>query len=304
MAPTSHSVADIHPNMIVSPRLGGWRWLHALRSFARKRPLGALSLAVIVVFALGALLADVVAPYGVSERDPRAILQSPTLAHPFGTDQLGRDTLTRIIYGARLSLIIGLAVAGASSVVGVLVGVTAAHFRGTVDRVVTMLLDSVMAFPGLILAIALVTALGRSVPVVILAVLLPFAARVARIVRANALSVQSMPYVEAAQSIGCGHVRILLRHIVPNVMATVIVLASLNFAGAMLTEGSLSFLGLGPPPPTPSWGRMLSDEGQQFFKSAPWLGIWPGIALAVAVYAFNLLGDALRDHFDPRLRER
>lgn len=286
-------------------RRSGWQnWglLTSVRRFARKRTLSAVAGLFVIFFALLAIFADVITPYGVSERGE--LLASPSLAHPFGTDQLGRDTLTRVIYGARLSLGIGLVVTIASSVMGLLIGVSAGYFSGKVDKVLVMLLDAMMAFPGLILTIALVTALGQSVQNVIIAIMVGFVARVARLVRSNVLSVRGMPYVEAARSIGAGDIRIVLRHIVPNVMAIVIILASLNFAVAMLVEGSLAFLGLGAPPPTPSWGRMLSEEGQQFFRSAPWLGFFPGLALALAVLGFNLLGDGLRDHLDPRLRER
>ena len=275
-----------------------------LRRFVRKRPLGAAAGVVVITLAAAALFADYVTPYGPYERDVDYILGSPSLGHPFGTDQLGRDTLTRVIYGARLSLFIGLAISFTSATAGLTVGTIGGFFGGKVDRVVVMLVDAVMSFPTLILAIALVSALGQSVMSVILAVLLPFSARMSRIVRANVLTVRSMPYVEAGRSVGAGSMRLILRYIVPNVMAVVIVLASLNFAVAMLVEGSLSFLGLGPPPPAPSWGRMLADEGRQFFRSAPWLGIWPGATLALGVFAFNLLGDGLRDHLDPRLRER
>lgn len=274
----------------------------ALRGFARRRPVGAASALVIVLLTLTALFAGVVSPYDPHARDSSVLLQGPTLSHPFGTDQLGRDVMTRVIYGARLSLFIGLAVTLISAAVGLVIGVASGYFGGRVDQITTVLLDAMMAFPGLILAIALVTALGSSVTNVILAVLIGFSARIARLMRANVLSLRGMPYIEAARAVGAKDVRVIARHVVPNVVPLLIVLMSLNLGVAMLVESSLSFLGLGPPPPTPSWGRMLADEGQQFFRSAPWLGIFPGLALAIGVFAFNLLGDALRDHLDPRLR--
>ena len=284
---------------------GGWReWRvrRVLIGFVRARPLGAVSACVILAMAFAALFASVVSPYDPNLKNTALLLDGPTLSHPFGTDQLGRDVLTRVIYGARITLFIGLAVTAVSGGLGLAIGVTSGYFGGRVDRITVMLLDAMMAFPGLILAIALVTALGSSVLNVILAVLVGFTARVARLIRSNVLSVRSTAYVDAARATGATNVRLLVRHVVPNVVPLLIVLGSLNFGVAMLVEGSLSFLGLGPPPPTPSWGRMLSSEGQQFFRSAPWLGIFPGLVLAVAVFAFNLLGDALRDHLDPRLR--
>lgn len=279
------------------------RWAYGVKRFAVRKPLGAISASIILVFVVAAVFAPIVAPYGVSERS-RDILQSPSLDHIMGTDQLGRDEFSRIIYGARLSLYIGLVATLLSSALGLTIGIAAGYFGGKVDRILGVALDSVMAFPALILAIALVAALGASAQNVVLAILLPSAARFARIVRSDVLRIRSLPYVEAAQTVGCSNFRIVTRHIAPNVMATVIVLASVGLPGAILAESGLSFLGLGPPPPNPSWGRMLSDEGQQFFRSAPWLVIWPGVALAVAVYSFNLLGDALRDYLDPKLRSR
>ncbi|MBX7131556.1 MAG: ABC transporter permease [Fimbriimonadaceae bacterium] len=296
LAGFSHSAArsDLAPPL---------RWANGVKRFAARKPLGAVSGGIILVLVLAAVFAPIVAPYGVSERS-RDILESPSMSHLMGTDQLGRDEFSRIIYGARLSLYIGLAATLLSSALGLTVGIAAGYFGGKVDRVLGVVLDSIMAFPALILAIALVAALGPSAQNVVLAILLPSAARFARIVRSDVLRIRSLPYVEAAQTVGCSNFRIVTRHIAPNVMATVIVLASVGLPGAILAESGLSFLGLGPPPPNPSWGRMLSDEGQLFFRSAPWLVIWPGVALAVAVYAFNLLGDALRDYLDPKLRSR
>ena len=281
---------------------GPWREiLDPFWNFARKQPLGAVSAAVLGLLIFGAIFADVVSPHDPYARSS-LILRAPSLNHPFGTDQLGRDSLSRVIHGARLTLLIGLAVTLISGVIGMILGVASAYFKGWVDRIAVMSLDAIMAFPHLVLAIALVAALGRSVENVILAVLLGFIARNARLIRANALTVSSMPYIDAARALGAGNLRILIRHIMPNVVGIVIVISSLNIGMAMLVEAGLSFLGLGPPPPTPSWGRILSEDGQQFFRSAPWLGIFPGVALMVGVFAFNLLGDALRDHLDPRMR--
>ncbi len=275
-----------------------------MMGFVRKRPMGAIAAVIIIVFAGAALFAPWVTPYGPYERDLDYMLQGPNADHWFGTDALGRDSFTRVIFGARLSLFIGMTISFSAAALSLVVGTTSGYFGGWYDRITVMIIDGIMAFPALILAIALVSAMGQSVTSVILAVLLPGFAGQSRIVRSTVLSIRSTPYVEAGRSVGAGNLRMILRYIVPNVMAIVIVLLSLRLAGAMLVEGSLSFLGLGPPPPAPSWGRMLAEEGRQFFRSAPWLGIFPGLALAVAVFAFNLLGDGLRDHLDPRLRER
>lgn len=275
-----------------------------LIGFFRKRPMGAVSGVIIVAFAGAALFAPFVTPYGPFERDLYGMLAAPSASHWFGTDALGRDSFTRVIYGARLSLFIGISISFSAAFLSMCIGTTSGYFGGWFDRIAVMIIDGIMAFPSLILAIALVSAMGQSVFSVILAVLAPGAAGQSRIVRTSVLAVAASPYVEAGKSIGSGSFRMLTRYIIPNVLAIIIVLLSLRLAGAMLVEGSLSFLGLGPPPPAPSWGRMLAEEGRQFFRSAPWLGIFPGLALSIAVFAFNLLGDGLRDHLDPRLRER
>lgn len=280
------------------------RWLRAIRRFARRQPVGAAAAGVLVVFGLAAIFAPIVAPYGSSERDPLALLAGSSVDHWFGTDQLGRDTLSRVIYGARLTLGISVAATVLSTVIGLTVGVVAGYFGGVVDRIIGVIIDSIMAFPQLVLAIAMVTALGPSAENVVIAIVLPSSARFARVIRSDVLRVRSMLYIEAAHSAGCSSTRTLVRYVVPNIMAPVIVLSSLNLPAAILAESGLSFLGLGPPPPDPSWGRMLVDEGQQFFRSAPWLVIWPGLAITLVVYGFNLFGDALRDYLDPRLRNR
>lgn len=269
---------------------------------ARRKPLGAAGLLVILLFVVAAIFADVVAPYGPTETDSSARFKGHSLEHPLGTDQLGRDLFSRVIYGARLSLFVGFVVAFGSTFIGTVWALIAGYFRGIVDNVSNMLLDAIIAFPTLVLAIAMVSALGPSLQNVIIALLATSYARSARVIRSSVLSVRASNYVEAATVLGAGNVRIMFRHILPNVMAPIIILVTLGLGNVIIAEASLSFLGLGPPPPTPTWGRMLSAEGREYFTQAPWLAIWPGVALALAVYSFNMVGDALRDILDPRLR--
>ena len=268
---------------------------------ALRQPLGVISVTILLAILFSALFAPLVSPYDINERDTAAILQGPSAQHFFGTDQLGRDIFSRMVFGARLSMTIGMAVTVVAASGGLMLGLSSGYFGGWIDKIFIMIADALMAFPGLILAIALVSALGASVTNVILALLVGSTARMARVVRSEVLSVRNMAYVEAARAIGCGHLRTTLLHIAPNVFASVIVLSSLGFAGTILAESSLSFLGLGPPPPTPTWGRMLS-EGRSFFRANPWIVIVPGLVITVVVYSLNMLGDAMRDELDPRLR--
>ncbi len=268
---------------------------------ALRQPLGVISVTILLAILFSALFAPLVSPYDINERDTAAILQGPSAQHFFGTDQLGRDIFSRMVFGARLSMTIGMAVTVVAASGGLMLGLSSGYFGGWIDKIFIMIADALMAFPGLILAIALVSALGASVTNVILALLVGSTARMARVVRSEVLSVRNMAYIEAARAIGCGHLRTTLLHIAPNVFASVIVLSSLGFAGTILAESSLSFLGLGPPPPTPTWGRMLS-EGRSFFRANPWIVIVPGLVITVVVYSLNMLGDAMRDELDPRLR--
>ena len=298
------SAADVEGAL--SPQgIGHWArsipWVGAIWTFMRKRPLAGIAGSFVFILVAAAVLADLVSPYGPYER-PGEPLAAPSFDFLFGTDQLGRDVFSRVIFGARLSLLIGLSVTLFAGIVGVFLAMVGGYFGGIIDLILNALVDAVLAFPALVIAIALVAALGPATENVVIAVLLPFTARIARVIRSRVLTVAAMPYVDAATSLGASRMRVVLQHVLPNIMAPVIVLLSIFLPAAMLVEAGLSFLGLGPPPPTASWGRMLSEEGQQFYRSAPWLVIWPGMALSVAVIAFNLLGDGLRDHLDPRLR--
>jgi ABC-type dipeptide/oligopeptide/nickel transport system permease subunit len=293
--------AVTQPVLIARAPRGSGRLARA-RQLARRKPIGVVALVIVVVMSLLALLAPLIAPYKPDEPDFASLLASPSAAHPFGTDQLGRDVLTRVIYGTRISFIVGFAVAIGGRVISTVLGVAAGYLGGRTDTIIMRFVDGMLAFPGLILAIALVTALQPSVLNVIIAITITSVASATRVTRSAVLAVREDAYIEAARAMGCSELRIMWRHVLPNITALLIVLTSLSFAAAILVEASLSFLGLGPPPPTPSLGNMLSIEGRTSFSIAPWLAIWPGVAISLAVYAFNMLGDTLRDVLDPRLR--
>jgi peptide/nickel transport system permease protein len=258
----------------------------------------------IILFGLfvSALLGPVAAPF-----DPTAIagkpLQSPSGSHPLGTDNLGRDVLSRVLVGARLSLSTGVVAVLVGTTTGTLIGVIAATAGGWIDTVAMRLVDALMSFPGVLLALAIAAALGPNLRNAMIAVGIAWAPTFARLVRANVLQVRQLPYVEAARSAGCGRVRLIARHILPNSLTPVIVLASLSLAGAMLAGTSLSFLGLGPQPPTPEWGAMLS-QARPFMHLGWWTMAFPGLAISLTILAANLLGNGLRDVLDPRLRVR
>jgi len=275
---------------------------HAVLKFIRRYPLGAVGGALILLLAVVAMFAPLIATHDRYALGSRTRLLSPSANHYFGTDELGRDIFSRIVYGARISLKVGFIAVGIGAVFGSMVGLVCAYFGGKVDFWLQRLVDALFAFPTIILALTIVAVLGPSTTNVVVAVGIVSIPRISRVVRASALSVMAMPYIEAARSMGSGHSRIVFRHILPNVLAPIIVMATAGFGGAILAEASLSFLGVGTPPPEPSWGIMLSGAAQQFIRVAPWMAIFPGIAISLAVFGFNLFGDALRDALDPRLR--
>jgi ABC-type dipeptide/oligopeptide/nickel transport system permease subunit len=275
--------------------LRGW-W----RRFARNR--GAVfGLAVLVGVVLLSVLAPVVAPYDPLAQGVGAPLKAPSLAHWAGTDSFGRDVLSRIIYGARIALVVGGVSVALAMVVGVTLGLGAGYYGGWLDVVIMRLMDGLFAFPIIILAIAMMAIMGFGVTNVIIAVAVGFVAPFARVTRADVLAVKEEPYIEAARLAGVAGPAIILRHVLPNVLAPIIVQAALRVSGAIITESGLSFLGLGPPPPTPVWGSMIA-EGRNFIVMAPHVSTIPGIALMVTIVGLNLLGDGLRDTLDPRLR--
>ena len=278
----------------------GWRV--AVAGFIRQRPLGAVGAGIVLVMIATAATAGLLAPYHPLDTDYGAMLAAPNGAHWLGTDAFGRDVLSRIIYGSRTALTVGLGASLLGATLGSLIGVASAYFGGRIDLIVQRIMDVFFAFPVIILALAVVAVLGTGASNVILAIATPMVPRCARVVRASALSVREMPYVDAARASGYGHRRIILRHMLPNVMAPILIMATAFLGEAILLEASLSFLGLGVQEPTAAWGLMLRGAAVQFAESAPWMAIFPGLAISLAVFGFNLFGDSLRDALDPRLR--
>lgn len=267
-----------------------------------KKPLGFISLVIILGVIFCAIFADVIAPYNPDMTDRTKTLVPPSIEHPLGTDPLGRDMLSRIIYGARISLYVGLLATGSNVIVGATVGMIAGFYGGKIGLVIMRTLDIIMAFPLLILAIVLVGILGPSTNNVIIAIIVVGFPSIARVTEGITLSVSRNVYVDGAKAIGARDIRILARYILPNILHVTIVQFSIGMGFNILTESSLSFLGLGSPPPTPTWGQMLSGSGRRYFALAPWLAIWPGLAITLVVYSYNMLGDAMRDLLDPRMR--
>ncbi|MGH8069919.1 MAG: ABC transporter permease [Candidatus Entotheonellia bacterium] len=269
---------------------------------ARRKPLGAVAAFILLVLVVTAICTPLLAPHDPYKQSFRAWLQPPSQQYLLGTDTIGRDLLSRIIYGARISLGIGLVATCIGTLCGTFIGLVSGFWGGKLDLLLQRLIDCLLSFPTLILALAIVAVLGSSITNVVLAIAIVQTPRVSRIVRGNALIVKEEAYIEAARAIGCRSWRILMRYLLPNVMAPIVVVASINLGNAIVIEAALGFLGLGTPPPIPSWGEMLSGAGKQYMVYAPWLAIFPGVAISLAVLGFNLLGDALRDILDPRLR--
>jgi peptide/nickel transport system permease protein len=277
----------------------GWRKLAFL---AQRHMLGTAGLIIMVMFVLAAVLADVICRFNPLDIDSAHALAAPSALHWMGTDSFGRDVWSRIIHGARISLAVGIGSTALGSAFGVTIGLASGYLSGWVDLVFQRITDILQALPLLVLALVMTAALGPSLPNVIIAIAIPLIPTVARVIRANTLALRELPFVEAAKSIGMSETRIALRHVLPNTLAPLIVLATAQLGSAILTEASLSFLGLGIPEPYPSWGRMLSESAAEYVRTAPWLVIFPGVAISLAVFGTNLLGDALRDILDPRQR--
>jgi peptide/nickel transport system permease protein len=268
----------------------------------RRKPLGAFGAVVFLLFLCCGVFAGALAPHGMNEISPINRMKPPSLAFPLGTDNLGRDMLSRILYGARLSVIIGFCAAGLATAVSVLIGVTTGYLGGRVDMVVQRFVDAWMTFPDLVILIAVVSVVGPGMPQVIVILGLLYGIAGSRIIRGAVVAVREDLYVHAALSLGARTRRILWLHILPNVLPPVIVLFTTRVGIVILAEAGLSFLGLGVPPPAPTWGGMLAGSGRAYMYQGPWLALAPGLCLTIVVYAINMFGDALRDLLDPRMR--
>jgi peptide/nickel transport system permease protein len=268
----------------------------------REKPLGTVGGIIVLLLLLTGIFADLLAPYGFNDIHPAESLASPSAKYLLGTDNVGRDVLSRVIYGARISVIVGLAATTISIVVSTVVGVLSGFIGGTFDIILQRFVDAWMCFPGIIILIVIVSLIKPSMGTIIVVLGLQYGIAGSRIVRSSVISIKENIYVEAAEAIGCSTLRMLVRHILPNVMAPIIILFSVRVPAIILAEASLSFLGLGIPPPMPSWGGMLSGQGRAYMLMAPWMAIWPGVCLSVVVYGVNMFGDAVRDLLDPRLR--
>ncbi|MTB89548.1 ABC transporter permease [Aeromicrobium senzhongii] len=289
-----HSRRAVEPK-VLTPRRGILRYL-------KEQPLGAAAAIIIVVFVTLAALAPWLAPYNPLAQNRDQIMVPPNGSHLMGTDELGRDVLSRVMYGARTSLLISVATLTIGGLIGLLLGVVSGYFGGTwVDTIIQRVMDSLMAVPSIVLLLFVAALLGPSIRNTILALALLVVPAFNRVSRGEMLRIREETYVEAARAVGCSTPRILFRYGLPNLMAPLFVVTSLLFAIVLIAESALSFLGIGTPPPTPSWGRMLSEASRQL-EIAPWMALFPGLALSLSVLAFNLLGDALRDFLDPKQR--
>jgi len=258
----------------------------------------------VVALLVMAVFAERIAPYGYDETIRGARMRAPEAAHWLGTDNLSRDMWSRIVYGARVSITVGFATVGLAVLLATTIGVSSGYFGGAYDLVVQRIVDAWLSFPYLVIVLSVMAVLGPGLFNVVLSLAIIIAAVNSRVIRGATIAIAQGTYVEAARGVGCGHVRIIVRHILPNVAATIIILATIGLGTAILAESALSFLGFGVPPPYPAWGGMLSGSGRTYMFRAPWMAIWPGVAISLAVFGFNMLGDALRDVLDPRLRGR
>ena len=297
----SSPAAAAAPKEELAPKRTAWQ--HSV-AFVRRQPLGTFGLIIVVVMFLAGVFAPLIAPFDPEENDFSAMMEAPSLIHWLGTDQLGRDIFSRLVYGARTAMIVGFVSAVVGGLIGLVLGVASAYFGGWFDLIFQRVLDVLMAFPLIILALAVVAVFGTGVFNVIIAITIPLIPRCGRVVRASALAVREVPYVDAARALGFSHTRIVLRHMVPNVLAPFLILLSAFVGQAILAEASLSYLGLGVQEPVPAWGLMLQGGAEEYATTAPWIAVFPGVAIMLTVLGISLFGDALRDAIDPKLRNR
>ena len=294
------AVAEI--GLEAKPAGGRAAFLRFLSRLFREKPLGAVGAVIFMIFMFCGLFADLLAPYGYNQISPINRMKPPSWAFPFGTDNLGRDMLSRCLYGAQLSVIIGFCAAGLATVISIVLGILTGYLGGKFDLVTQRFVDAWMSFPDLIILIVVVSVLGPGMPQIIIVLGLLLGIAGSRIIRGAVVSVRENMYVHAAQSMGSTTFRVLWRHVLPNVMAPVIVLFTGRVGAVILAESGLSFLGFGVPPPAPTWGAMLSGSGRAYMYQGPWLALAPGLCLTIVVYAIAVFGDALRDLLDPRMR--
>jgi peptide/nickel transport system permease protein len=297
---------SVAPSTLPAP-MSEIRQSRAFVEFCRQQPLGAISFIIIGAMLIAGIFCEWVAPYDPLAIDFASLLAAPSWDHWCGTDAYGRDICSRLIYGSRTALVIGFTSSFVGSSVGAILGIASAYFGGRIDNWIQRVVDILLAFPIIVLALVVVAAFGKlllgGIDVnLIFAIAIPILPRVARVVRAAALSVRVMPYVDAARTAGYSHTRIIFRHMAPNVVAPYLIMLTAFVAQAILAEASLSFLGLGVQEPAAAWGLMLSGNAADFYRQAPWMILFPGVAISIAVFAFNLFGDSLRDYLDPRFK--
>lgn len=273
-----------------------------LMYFVRSYPLGAIGALIVLLFVLTAIFADFLTAFDPTTTNAASSLAKPGGAHALGADFMGRDMWSRIVYGARISLVVGIGSAALGSLFGVIIGLASGYIGGWFDLIMQRIIDIMQALPLLVMALLMAAALGPSLINTVIAIAIPLIPQTARVIRANTMALREMPFIEASKAVGMSEWRIAVQHILPNTLAPLIVLGTAKLGSAILTEASLSFLGLGIPEPHPSWGRMLSESAAEYMRTAPWLVIFPGIAISLVVFGTNLLGDALRDILDPRQR--
>ena len=294
-----YPLAQVTASESLAPRL---TFGEEVVKFIRTKPLGAAGALVVLAMLFVAVFAAALTRYDPYQGDYGLQFARPSAEHWLGTDEFGRDLLTRIMYGARIALFVGFTASFSGCTLGALLGVLSAYWGGTVDLLLERLMDILLAFPQLILALAIASILGPAVQNVVVAIAIPVIPRVARVVRATALSVKEHQYVEAVQALGASRRRVVLQHIIPNIMAPYLIMLTAQLGAAILAEAALSYLGLGTAEPTPSWGLMLSGSASSYAEKAPWIALFPGIAISLGVFGFNLFGDSLRDALDPKLR--